>query len=483
MKGKKRLTAFCLAAMLILTSMAGSLSSGTAKVQAQESTAIDGVRTTTGTQETSDGEQSGSGNNDSEQQESTGNGNSSDTTQTTDGSGQNGDGQSGGGSGTSGTGQNGSGTQDGTQDSGGTSGAGQDGTGVQDTDQTENGSDTETSGGGEEPDMSDVTVQGIQIVNADEALVVGFRGEYEAEISLLESVTLQWQMSSDGMTWTDIQGQTERWLTFDVTEEVFSNWYRLTATVDGDGTVYASESVRPVRAVCYIENTGKTRAAGDVDGYDSLADALGQYDGSLSVGGHTVTIVLLRDIQVDETITVGCPQLSYTNNYILKSKDGQHYTVSPAADFTGTMFLEDGEGGATDGYSRVILQNVRIQGYPHGQEVNGTNQVSSLFQLQKDRTFLTIQGNTELLNPGKNLAYLDGSSFDAAAIKIQSSTTDGAEQNGCVGPVNMQGRIAMAGSAAQHIQVLSDTANFTSDSDVVIAPTDTTYVDKTILVS
>lgn len=348
MKGKKRLTAFCLAAMLILTSMAGSLSSGTAKVQAQESTAIDGVRTTTGTQETSDGEQSGSGNNDSEQQESTGNGNSSDTTQTTDGSGQNGDGQSGGGSGTSGTGQNGSGTQDGTQDSGGTSGAGQDGTGVQDTDQTENGSDTETSGGGEEPDMSDVTVQGIQIVNADEALVVGFRGEYEAEISLLESVTLQWQMSSDGMTWTDIQGQTERWLTFDVTEEVFSNWYRLTATVDGDGTVYASESVRPVRAVCYT--LPKTRAA-NVSGYSDLNSAVNRL-----VGGET-DIYITADITLEGTIT---KSQGTTSVHIQSAPDsGKTYTISRNGNFE--MFHVGG-GSASLTTRNMEFTNVVLDG-------------------------------------------------------------------------------------------------------------------------
>lgn len=344
-----------MAGMMILTSLTGGLPSGVNKVQAEEKAA--------GVDAQSDGETpddelliTDETYKDIEDEygttDTTGDGagqqeNGPENTKNVSGTGQDSNGQNG--SDQSGTGQ--SGTDQNSASQNGTSGNGtlQSDAGQQDTVTTNQSGTAGVSANSLQPVMSDVTVQGIQIINADEALVVGFRGEYEAEVSLPESgLTLQWQMSLDGMNWTDIQGQTERWLTFDVTEEVFSNWYRLTATVDGDGTVYASESVRPVRAVCYT--VPKTRAT-TVTGYSELSSAVNKL-----AGGET-DIYITADIALEGTIT---KSQGTTSVHIQSAPDSDKtYTISRNGNFE--MFHVGG-GSASLTTRNMEFTNVVLDG-------------------------------------------------------------------------------------------------------------------------
>lgn len=327
--------------------------------------------------------------------------------------------------------------------------------------QTENPSEQETETNLEsEPVITDQ----LQIINKEEAFVIGWQAAYEAEVLLNgENLTLQWQVSQDGENWSDIDGETETFYGFTVSEDMFSLWYRVCAYTES-GT-YASESAKPKEAVCYVEETGKARAAGDVEGYDSLAAAFGAYDDSNY--SHDITIVLLKDVVIQSGITVGCPRnvASYKNTYTLKSSDGNHFTVYPEKYFNSTnsaMFYLDGDGGGSvgviDGKSEVILQNVSIQGYAKDEEPIGSNQVDTIFDLDKDNTWLTIQGNVSLKNSGAGLVDVDEGNVDSITIESGNGNT-------ASGWLTMQGEIKVPDSGKKMVIQGSD-ANFTNDSDI-----------------
>lgn len=336
--------------------------------------------------------------------------------------------------------------------------------------QNESTPEDEVSG---QQDSAQVTDQ-LRIINKDEAFVIGWDAVLEAESVLEGTVSFQWQVSDDGENWQDIEGATEQTYRFTVSEEMFSKWYRVTAWSDQSDIVYVSEMMQPVKAVCYVESPAQERANTTVEakGFAELKEAFAEYDDRVvPTGDVTVEIIIVADVTVDETIVVGCPAIatSRENTYVLKSGEGGPYTIAKGNNLTGSMILEDGEGGIIDGQSHVVLQNVRLQGYPLGEEPSGANSVSSIFELQKDNTSLTIQGNTELLNPNGNVISLSGDNqeYGASTVKIQSSTADGAEQGGCVGSVNIQGRISIP-QAQQYIEVLGNTAAYTVDTDIAI---------------
>ena len=329
----------------------------------------------------------------------------------------------------------------------------------------------------------------VWISNAEEAFVIGYHGTLQSETTLDDSLVYQWQMSLDGQTWTNIEGCSDSWYSFEVNDEVFSKWIRIIAKDEKNQIEYHSKAIQPKEAVCYIESDGISRAAGDVEGYDSLAAAMNAKDSSS--GENITNVVVLKDLEIDNTITVGCGGVTATaeNIYILKSKEGENYTIAPTKGFTGTMFLEDGEVKTllANGKSKVILRNISIQGYPLGETPNGSNQVSSIFSLEgengaitkKPNTWLTIQGNTQLLNPGSNIIHLVKATSDT--VKIQS-IVNGAEQGGNAGTIKMDGKISMEGNASSYIQVLGNQGNFTSDTDIVISPTNRTYSDNIDLI-
>lgn len=313
------------------------------------------------------------------------------------------------------------------------------------------------------------TVQ-LQIKNKDEAFIPGREGRLEAEILLAEGeLSFQWQVSDDGENWSDIGGAKERIYRFAVSDEVFSKWYRICAD-DGKQT-YVSEGVRIKKAVCYTVSQGMSRASStkNVNGHESLEEAFAE--GHSESGDHNVTIILLQDVEVEDTIKVGTPKASSysTNTYTLKSEAGKTYRISPKNGFKAMMFYMDGDSDAIiSGESKVILENVSIQGYPKEQEPVGINQNDALFYLLNKReptgnkddgnTWIEIREGVTLDNPNEPIIQL------RHEIQSNAVTIDAASGK----PITLKGEIEVPAARCM-VNVKGKTANLTQDSDVAFA--------------
>lgn len=335
----------------------------------------------------------------------------------------------------------------------------------------------------------------IKIVNADEALVVGWQATYEADTTLPEDgLTLQWQVSEDGENWTNLEGQTDWYYSFDVTEDVFGKWFRIAATV-ADGTVHYSKALQPVKAVCYVETSGgaTTRASGTIEGYGSLQEAFDQGKGKYE-GAFTIT--LLENTTISEPLklyqgmaggnNITPINTGRTNTYTLESVAGKQCTISLADGFSSSqMFVQTDNSYSIYGQRRkmeLILRNVSILGYQvdkSGQEVVGGKKVETLIETTYGNAnaqgYITIQGGTQLLNPGRTIVDYSAGAAEQDALKINSGQEGASE-----GPIKIIGKVVLP-DVAQHIRVYGTTANFTSDTDVAIQCAGT-YTDNTTLV-
>lgn len=297
----------------------------------------------------------------------------------------------------------------------------------------------------------------MSINNADEALVVGRRASYEAESTLSENgLILQWQVCEDGENWVDLDGETNWWYEFTVTEDMFSKWYRIVGTSadekTGEQKVYTSAAVQPVKAVCYVEGHTDLRETGTVQGYNSLQAA---FDQSTDLEPRTITIT--SDITIDAPIKVKSGKKNIfkeeTNTYYLKSEDNAKFCVTSSVLFTGEAFFLQDRTSSNTGNMELVFQNIIIDG-------GGT--VENLVKMVDDKGWLYVQGDTELLNPQKNIVdYSAGAAVDA--LKINSG-----QEGAAAGSIKMDGKVVFP-DVGKHIKVFGATANFTPDTDIAIA--------------
>lgn len=320
----------------------------------------------------------------------------------------------------------------------------------------------------------------IKIVNADEALVVGWQATYEADTTLPEDgLTLQWQVSEDGENWMDLEDQRDWWYSFEVTEETFSRTYRVVGNYTDpqtqEVTAYASAVVQPVRAVCYVEKSGKasTRATDSraAETYAELAEAF-KLDGW---GNDNRTITITQNIVLNNAIEVYAAKgvASYTNTYLLKSGNGGPYTISTDGSFVGNMFLHK-EQGVVKANSEVVLQNINIAGYKvddNGGMVEGSSQASSIFQVSQGKGWVYVQGGTTLLNPGKKIVDIVGDGKNTDYFKINGLGVADESITKRVGPpvagpIKMIGEVAALDREKVSVYVFGNSANLTQDSNV-----------------
>lgn len=324
----------------------------------------------------------------------------------------------------------------------------------------------------------------VAVKNADEALVAGWQATYEAEVLLPDDVSLQWQVTNDGATWVDIEGQTTGWYTFDVVDDTFLKWFRVAATStdpdSGAETTHYSPAIRPVKAVCYVESSRDTaaRASGTIEGFDSLQAAFDQGQDN-DHENKSIVITITSDIVIDNPINVYSAQpgrlgQSRTNTYTLKSADGQGYSIAPSSSFVGnTLFQQVQNSYLAYGTSNMelVLQNIVI---------DSSGKTDNLVKMVDNKGWLYVQGGAQLLNPGKAVVdYSSGAEFDS--FKINSGQADTAGVVAAAGPIKIDGAVVLP-DASQHIRVFGPTGNFTSDTDIVLSSGSSSYASGTQLV-
>ncbi|MEG0991031.1 MAG: SpaA isopeptide-forming pilin-related protein [Gordonibacter sp.] len=303
----------------------------------------------------------------------------------------------------------------------------------------------------------------VSVVNAGEALVVGWQAAYEAEVTLPEDgLSLQWQVSSDGSTWEDIEGQTSRQYAFGVTEDVFAQWFRIAATV-ADGAVHYSEALQPVKAVCYVETSGnaRTRASGTVEGYGSLQAAFDQGKDN-DHADKSMSITITSDIIVDGSISVysampGWAGQTRTNAYTLKSANGQKYSIAPSPAFVGDALFKQ----VQNDYLAYGSSNMEL--IPQNVVIDGAEKATSLVKMVDSKGWLYVQGGTQLLNPGRAIVDYSAGAAENDALKINSG-----QEGAAAGPIKIDGKVVLP-DATQRVKVFGSTAHLTPDSDVVIS--------------